>query len=168
FNDPSLEAYSNAYQQAVTGQSLTTSGSMLPLSVALVRETTIFREYGPLAGSTARISYEYAPKVAWMLSRRTVDAAARSYLRLGPNGVFATRIRGFRSDGDFPGFLYFGGNGDLRGYDYLQFVGQNVIQANAELRFPIIEAALTPIGVVGGVRGVFFAGAGGAWFSSQQ
>ncbi|HET9830368.1 MAG TPA: hypothetical protein VFP91_01605, partial [Vicinamibacterales bacterium] len=168
FNDPSLEAYSNAYQQAVTGQSLTTSGSMLPLSVALVRETTIFREYGPLAGSTARISYEYAPKVAGMLSRRTVDADARSYLRLGTNGVFATRVRGFRSDGDFPGFLYFGGNGDLRGYDYLQFVGQNVIQANAELRFPIIEAALTPIGVVGGVRGVFFAGVGGAWFSNQQ
>ena len=52
-DDPSLEAYSNAYQQSITGQSLTTSGSMLPLSVALVRETTVFREYGPLAGSTA-------------------------------------------------------------------------------------------------------------------
>jgi hypothetical protein len=168
FNDPSLEAYSNAYQQSLTGQSLTTSGSMLPLSVALVRETTIFREYGPLAGSTARISYEYAPKVAGLLSRRTIDADARHYLRLGTNGVFATRIRGFRSDGDFPGFMYFGGNGDLRGYDYLQFVGQNVVYANAELRFPIIEAALTPIGVVGGVRGVFFAGVGGAWFSNQQ
>ena len=168
FNDPSLEAYSNAYQQSITGQSLTTSGSMLPLSVALVRETTVFREYGPLAGSTARISYEYAPKVASMLSRRTIEADARHYLRIGSNGVFATRIKGFRSDGDFPGFQYFGGNGDLRGYDYLQFVGQNVVQANAELRFPIIEAALTPIGVIGGIRGVFFAGIGGAWFSNQQ
>ena len=39
--------------------------------------------------------------------------------------------------------------------------------ANAELRFPLIEAALTPIGVVGGVRGVFFAGIGGAWFSNS-
>jgi hypothetical protein len=27
---------------------------------------------------------------------------------------------------------------------------------------------LTPIGVVGGVRGVFFAGIGGAWFKGQQ
>ena len=168
FNDQSLEAYSNAYQQALTGQTLTQSGSMVPLSVALVRETTVFREYGPLAGSTARISYDYAPKVASLLSRRTFEADARHYLRLGTNGVFATRIHAFKSDGDFPGFLYFGGNGDLRGYDYLQFVGQNVVYANAELRFPIIEAALTPIGVVGGVRGVFFAGAGGAWFGSQQ
>ena len=46
--------------------------------------------------------------------------------------------------------------------------GQNVMYANAELRFPIIEAALTPIGVIGGIRGVFFAGVGGAWFSNQK
>jgi hypothetical protein len=169
FNDPNLQAYSNAYQQSITGQSLTTSGTMVPLSVALVRETTVFRDYGPLAGSTSRISYEYAPSVGkQLLSRRTLDVDARHYLRIGSNGVFATRIRGFRSDGDFPGFMYFGGNADLRGYDYYQFVGQNVVYANAELRFPIIEAALTPIGVVGGIRGVFFAGIGGAWFSSQQ
>jgi hypothetical protein len=31
----------------------------------------------------------------------------------------------------------------------------------------LIEAALTPIGVIGGVRGVFFAGVGGAWFNNQ-
>jgi outer membrane protein assembly factor BamA len=55
----------------------------------------------------------------------------------------------------------------MRGYDYLSFVGQNVLFANAELRFPIIEAALTPIGVVGGVRGVFFANIGGAWWDNQ-
>jgi len=169
FNDQSLQAYSNAYQQSLTGQPLTQNASMIPLSVALVRETTVFREYGPLAGSTARISYEYAPGVGkQLLSRRTLDADARHYLRIGSNGVLATRIRGFRSDGAFPGFMYFGGNGDLRGYDYYEFVGQNVVYANAELRFPIIEAALTPIGVVGGIRGVFYAGIGGAWFSEQK
>ena len=58
--------------------------------------------------------------------------------------------------------MYFGGNSELRGYDYLQFAGQNVVFANAELRFPLIEAALTPIGVIGGIRGVFFADIGGA------
>ena len=75
--------------------------------------------------------------------------------------------RGFKSIGDAPDFLYFGGNSELRGYDYLQFAGQNTVFANAELRFPLIEAALTPIGVIGGIRGVFFAGVGGAWFNSQ-
>ena len=56
----------------------------------------------------------------------------------------------------------------MRGYDYLQFVGQNVVFANAELRFPLIEAALTPIGVIGGMRGVFFADIGGGWFNNQR
>ena len=63
--------------------------------------------------------------------------------------------------------MYFGGNSEMRGYDYLQFIGQNIAFANAELRFPIIEAALTPLGVIGGVRGVFFANIGGGWFSGQ-
>ena len=36
--------------------------------------------------------------------------------------------------------------------------------SNAELRFPLIEAMLTPLGVLGGIRGVFFANMGGAYF----
>ena len=75
--------------------------------------------------------------------------------------------RGFKSIGSYPDFIYFGGNSEMRGYDYLQFVGQNAWFANAELRFPIIEAALTPIGVVGGIRGVFFANMGAGWFRDQ-
>ena len=57
---------------------------------------------------------------------------------------------------------YFGGNSELRGYDYLSFIGQNAFYGNAELRFPLIEAMATPIGVLGGVRATLFAGAGGA------
>ena len=40
-------------------------------------------------------------------------------------GVLALRVKGFHSFGDFPDFTYFGGNSEMRGYDYLQFVGQN-------------------------------------------
>jgi outer membrane protein assembly factor BamA len=45
------------------------------------------------------------------------------------------------------------------------FYGQHAFFANAELRFPIIEAMLTPIGVLGGLRGVFFANMGAAGFN---
>jgi outer membrane protein assembly factor BamA len=55
----------------------------------------------------------------------------------------------------------------MRGYDYLEFAGQNAFFLNAELRFPFIEAMLTPIGILGGVRGVFFANLGGAWWEDQ-
>jgi len=169
FNDPTLQAYSVQYQSSLTGGvPLAQNGTLVPLQGAFVRETTVFREFGPLAGSTMRLSGTFSPGGAGLLSRRTLDADIRHYTRIGSTGLLATRFHGFRSTGDFPDFQYFGGNGDLRGYDYLQFVGQNMIQLNAELRFPLIEAALTPIGVIGGIRGVFFAGAGAAWFSNQK
>ena len=56
----------------------------------------------------------------------------------------------------------------MRGYDYLSFIGQQGFFANAELRFPLIEAMLTPVGVLGGVRGVIFGNIGGAGFPSQD
>jgi outer membrane protein assembly factor BamA len=114
-----------------------------------------------------RLAYDVSPKIAGTLYRQSFDGDARHYLRIGTTGVLATRIRGFKSVGDFPDFIYFGGNSEMRGYDYLQFAGQNVVFANAELRFPLIEAALTPIGVVGGIRGVFFMNVGGGWFNGQ-
>jgi outer membrane protein assembly factor BamA len=55
----------------------------------------------------------------------------------------------------------------MHGYDYLSFVGQNAVFGDAELRFPLIDAALTPIGVIGGIRGVAFVNVGGAWFPNQ-
>src|SRR4029079_6821168 len=58
----------------------------------------------------------------------------------------------------------YGGNSELRGYDYLQFLGNKAVFANAELRFPIIEAALTPLVVVGAWRGVVFGGVGSAGY----
>jgi hypothetical protein len=166
YSDPNLQAQSQAYQEAVYGTTVLRSGTLLPLGAAFVQETTVFREFGPLAGNTMRLAYDYAPKAGGLLSRQTFDGDARHYLRLGGSGLLATRIRGFKSTGDFPDFQYFGGNSELRGYNYLEFAGQNVVFANAELRFPLIEAALTPIGVIGGIRGVFFAGIGGAWFNN--
>jgi hypothetical protein len=168
YNDPLFQEYAQQYQQDQFGQQVFRNGTLMPISAAFVQETTVFREFGPLAGSTMRLAYDVAPKIGGLLSRQTFDADVRYYQRLATSGVLALRFRGFKSIGDYPDFLYFGGNSEMRGYDYLSFVGQNSMFANAELRFPIIEAALTPIGVVGGVRGVFFANIGGGWFDNQN
>jgi hypothetical protein len=167
YNDPSLQQSSENYQQQNFGQQVFRNGTLIPLGAAFVQETTIFREFGPLAGNTMRLAYDVSPKIGGVLSRQTLDGDARHYLRIGTTGLLATRIRAFHSFGDFPDFLYFGGNSEMRGYDYLQFAGQNIVFANAELRFPLIEAALTPIGVIGGIRGVFFVNVGGGWFNGQ-
>ena len=159
-----LQQIAEDYQRQVYGRTLFARGNFMPLAVNLVKETTVFREYGPLAGHTLALGYEYAPAMGDFLSRQSVDADARYYMRLGTNGVLALRARGYKSWGDFPGYIYFGGNSELRGYEYLSFLGNKGFFANAELRFPIIEAALTPIGVVGGLRGVFFFNVGAAGF----
>jgi outer membrane protein assembly factor BamA len=149
------------------GEPLFNNGTMVPLGAAFVQETTIFREFGPLSGSTMRASYEVAPKIGNTLSRQTLDIDARKYFRLGATGLFALRGRGFKSWGDSPDYTFFGGNSELRGYEYLEFLGQDAFFANAELRFPLIEAMATPIGILGGVRATLFAGIGAASFEDQ-
>ncbi len=167
FDDPALEAFSQDFQREQFGQTLLNDGTLIPLGVTFVQETTVFREFGPLAGSTMRLNYEGAPSIGGSLSRQTIDVDARKYLRIGASGLLALRGRGFRSWGDSPGFLFFGGNSEMRGYDYLSFLGQDAFHLNAELRFPLIEAMATPIGILGGIRGTFFANLGGASFRDQ-
>ena len=128
----------------------------------------MFREFGPLAGNTLRASYEVAPKIGNTLSRQTTDIDARYYQRLGATGLLALRAKMFKSWGDSPDFMYFGGNSEMRGYEYLQFVGDNAAFFNAELRFPFIDAMLTPVGILGGIRGVFFLNVGGGHFDGQD
>jgi hypothetical protein len=169
FANAGLQQLADQYQTDRFGNTLFRSGHMLPIGVSFVNESTVFREYGPVAGSTMKVSFDVSPgfnNTRW-LSRRTIDGDFRHYVRLASNGVLALRFRGFKSWGRSPDFLYFGGNSELRGYEYLEFLGHNAFFANAELRFPLIEAMLTPVGVLGGLRGVFFFNVGGASFNKS-
>jgi hypothetical protein len=164
-----LQQQAEQYQIDTFGQSLFRNGHMIPFGISFVNESTIFREFGPVAGRTFKLSYDGSPAFGdnW-ISRQSADVDVRHYLRLASSGVFATRFKGFKSWGRNPDFSYFGGNSELRGYEYLEFIGNQGFFANAELRFPLIEAMLTPIGVLGGLRGNFFVNVGGAGFNSQD
>jgi hypothetical protein len=138
------------------------SGTIAPVALTLVAETTRFREFGPLAGHTYSIGASFAPGPGALLGRRTIEVDARKYIRIGGSGVLASRFKGFKSGGEAPDITYFGGNMELRGYPYLSFVGTEGFFANLELRFPIINVMATPIGLLGPVRGTFFGGVGTA------
>ncbi len=168
FDDPTVEEISRQYQEQFYGTAILREGTSVPLGIALVHEDTVFREFGPVSGSTVRLAYDASPHMGDTLSYQTLDLDARKYLRIGTSGLFAMRFKGFRSWGRTPDFFYFGGNSELRGYDYLSFVGQQGFFANAELRFPLIEAMLTPIGVLGGIRGTIFGNIGGAGFPQEN
>ena len=169
FDNQALEQEARLFQQAQFGSAeLFRNGSTLPLGVNFIQETAVFREFGPVSGNIVEVGYSYAPTIGTsFLGKQTVDADARYYLRIGETGVLALRGRGFKSFGDFPDFLFFGGNGEMRGYEYLEFIGHDAGFLNAELRFPLIEAMLTPIGVLGGIRGTFFFNLGGASLVGQ-
>ena len=55
---------------------------------------------------------------------QTLDVDARYYTRLGRQRRARVRFKGFKSWGHNPDFLYFGGNSEMRGYEYLEFIGQ--------------------------------------------
>ena len=167
FDNPALEQESRAFQEQQFGTQIFRNGMFVPFGIAFIQETTVFRQFGPRAGNTVRIGYEVAPQIGNTLDRQTLDVDARYYLRLGETGLLALRGRGLKSWGGFPDFLFFGGNSELRGYDYLEFIGHEAFFANAELRFPLIEAMLTPIGILGGVRGTFFFNLGAAGFNDE-
>ena len=142
YADPQLQFYADEWQQQQFGTTLFNKGLMMPLGVSFIQETTVFREYGPLSGSTMRLSYEGAPKVGNSLTRQTTDADARYYMRIGANGVFAVRAYGFKSWGNAPGYTFFGGNSEMRGYDYREFLGLKVLPMQS--RFPLINAMANP------------------------
>ena len=168
YEDPALQQLSQEYQEQQFGTQLFQSGHMIPLGLTFVHETTVFRDYGPVAGKTASIGVSWSPKFSKSLSRRTVDVDARYYKRLGVNGTLAFRARGLQSWGDNPEFLPFGGNSEMRGYEYLEFLGHKAFFGNVELRIPLIEAMLTPLGVLGGIRGTLFFNVGGAGINGQS
>jgi Tol biopolymer transport system component len=142
------------------------NGTVLPLEGAFVQETTRYRNYGPIAGSTSYLGFTLSPGGPF-LSRRTLNVDTRKYFQLTSASLFAVRFRGIFSKGENPDIFWFGGNGDMRGYEYLSFVGNTGFFANAELRFPIIDAAITPIGFFGPLRGLFFIDMGGAYYNGQ-
>jgi outer membrane protein assembly factor BamA len=163
------EQFENAFaeqdaQQAAAAQGtqfFLNNGSIAPISVALVGETTRFREFGPLTGATYRLGVTYAPGINGLLQRTTFDVDVRKYVHAG-SAVLAGRFRGFKSTGEAPDIFYFGGNMELRGYPYLSFVGNRGFFANVELRLPIIDLMKTPIGILGPVRGTAYFGIGEA------
>ena len=99
-----LQAQSNAFQQANFGDVLFRDGAFMPLGINFIQETTVFREFGPIAGNTFRAAYEYAPSFGGFLSRQSLDLDGRYYLRIAETGVLAMRARGFRSWGQYPDF----------------------------------------------------------------
>lgn len=145
------------------------NGFALPLEVALTSETTRFTNFGPLMGHTFRFSVGKFFKIfSKSLDAYSLEGDFRKYLRLDNFTLLAFRLSGFYSGGKNAMLFWSGGNNTLRGAEFRSLVGNKGFFLNAEFRFALVHAALTPIGVIGPVRGVFFFDMGGLWFNDQK
>ncbi|MCP5105227.1 MAG: BamA/TamA family outer membrane protein [bacterium] len=144
-------------------------GMATSVRFSLVGDTIRFANYGPNRGSTFKVSFEkYVKMGSKFMDAYSITADFRKYLRLDNYSLFAFRLSGFTSGGDNPLLTWTGGNNTFRSSDFRRLVGNNYFLFNAEFRFPIVHLALTPIGLVGPVRGVFFFDIGGIWYNGEK
>ncbi|MFB0566446.1 MAG: hypothetical protein ACETWK_12320 [Candidatus Aminicenantaceae bacterium] len=133
------------------------NGNWLSASFSLVGETTRFKYYGPAAGNTFMLSLAQAIPVSdSFLQNTNIQVDLRKYTNLGADIIFAVRFEGFASRGRDPFVYYFGGNNQVRSAHYANIIAHEGWFVNAELRFPIINAASTIIGQIGPIRGTLF------------
>lgn len=155
YEEDYLDPYMNLYFDQ--GYGFFWNGNALSASFSLVGETTHFKYFGPIAGHTFSLSLTQAiPVSKSFLQNTTAELDLRKYLNLGADILLALRFDGFASRGKNPYIFYFGGNNQVRSSYYYNIIGNEGWYANAELRFPLVDAAATLIGQIGPVRGVFF------------
>jgi hypothetical protein len=147
------EAYKSIWASSVsTGLRASSATADRAGGAAFIRND-VFREFGP--SPAARWPHTPAGR-----RRRAVTAIDTDARHIGKEyGLFATRLCS-----RLRGFSYTFSAATRRcGYDYYRLSDRTCFAD--ELRFPIIDAALTPIGVIGGIC-VFFANIGG-WFGQS-
>ncbi|HEX9637859.1 MAG TPA: hypothetical protein VGB99_10005 [Acidobacteriota bacterium] len=141
----------------------TRSGTLFGVGVGLSRDTIRYLPFGPLAGEGYSINYTHYLPIGSYLERRNLTADLRHYTKLGRRSLLAQRLVSLNSFGDDPNFFWAGGDNTVRGIPYRSMVGTRVFFYNAELRFPLIDALVTPVLGFGGIRGLFFFNMGNAW-----
>ena len=136
--------------------------------VSFTHDSSFWIPTGPLEGT--RFSFGVGQNVDFKSSSRfnlTVFGDYRHYLRLGQRSTFAVRYMGRHSRGDVPEFFSLGGSWTLRGYPWRSIWGRNLVLANHELRFPLLDRLVVafPFGSLdfSAFRGALFVDAGNAW-----
>ncbi|HYO16186.1 MAG TPA: hypothetical protein VE685_23560 [Thermoanaerobaculia bacterium] len=136
---------------------------------ALVGDSTVFANWGPIAGRRWRLDVNYSADLS---DGGTLSAGAdldvRQYIPVTRRSNIA--LRGFAgyATGNLPDPFYFGGLDTLRGTSFYSLSGDRAFFANMEYRFPLIDILATPFLAFQGIRGVIFFDVAGAWFSDFE
>ncbi len=136
-------------------------------SAALVSDNVIYGNTGPISGSRSRLE---ASRAVGGVDFTTFFGDYRTYLNTRQRYVVALRTIAATSFGVNPQTFRIGGPYTLRGYDFGEVRGHNVVLTNLEFRFPLIDYVKLgwplPIGFQG-IRGLMFFDVGAAWDDAE-
>ena len=137
-------------------------------TLSYIKDTSIWDPTGPIDGTRYNVSMSQSIDIMNIRHyNSSYNLDFRKYFRLGKASAFAFRTMYFHSLGEDPQRYYLGGSWSLRGYPRRFFYGRNLLLANNELRFPLINDLLIamPIGALRfqAIRGALFFDAGNAW-----
>jgi outer membrane protein assembly factor BamA len=109
----------------------------------MVHDSVYYGAFGPAIGSRWMISASRAVGFTSKdISRTSLLLDYRKYFPLWYRNSFALRAVTSISTGPDRRFFFLGGPLTLRGYDYLQFQGPEMILVNLEYRFPLVDALI--------------------------
>lgn len=135
-----------------------------------VGDTTRFQSWGPFQGKRFNIGVLYAPELsgdaAGDINEYRLDF--RAYKQATRRSLLAFRAATLLNEGEEQYLYGFGGVNQLRGWDFREFVGNNLAWANVEFRFPLVDRLRFPVFELTQIRGFFFADAGAAWLDDDR
>jgi hypothetical protein len=148
------------------GRQLT--GWLMSNHLTFTHDTSLWILTGPLEGTRYSIGLGHTFDVKTSRPYHTTYFAdMRHYHRLGQRSSFAVRYMGLHSRGDVPETFSMGGSWTLRGYGFRSLWGKNLLLANHELRYPLLDRFVLafPFGSIdlSALRGALFVDAGNAW-----
>ncbi|MBI3450907.1 MAG: PD40 domain-containing protein [Acidobacteria bacterium] len=141
-------------------------GSLAEVGVAFVGDTLRYNPWGPWHGKRFRIAATTSPLASGSdpASFTNYEFDYRSYTKLTYRSLFAWRVGSLLSDGRGATLFGIGGYNQIRGYRYREFIGDQAVWTNFELRFPLVDRVQWPWGgALRWIRGVLFFDAGAAW-----
>lgn len=129
----------------------------------LVYDNALYTFYYPIDGTRMFIG---GALTTLDLDQKVFLADFRKYFRLTPRSSLALRLMAGVSGGKDALPFWLGGPSTLRGYDYYDILGKNMLLFNSELRIPFIDYLKMsfPLPIeLRGIRGVLFLDIGSAW-----
>lgn len=140
-------------------------GKFATLNFAIIRDTALFK---PRVGAFANDMYRIDFSLSTGGHNARISTEFRKYFRLGSEWTFALRGYAGTQWGNTITPWIIGDLGELRGYKWMQFMGNQIMLANAELRFPLVKN-FNLLGIyLGDIRAALFMDVGKIGFDDAR